>query len=148
MLSHALLLILACSLSPMRTTVDGCPIECPPIPSSAIAGSLPLGITLLVTPGIPIPGSSEIGGCPSSCTLCLQQIAVQFSNNGNHDYCLTVDINGAGPSGPFKTYVKTGFLFARCDDTFCALLALTKCDGSGAPQGYQALYCLSCGCGS
>ncbi len=102
--------------------------------------------TLFVTLGATVPGSSEVPGCLSSCTLCLQQIAVQFSNNGAHDVCMTVDVNGAGPSQPFKNYVKTAFLIARCETTFCALLSLTKCDNPVLPLGYQALYCLSCGC--
>lgn len=141
-------MLLASLLALMSTTaaIDDCPYPCTAAASEATTGSIPVGVTLFVVPGVPMDGTALNQECTTHCTPCLGLISIQFQPNGE-PVCMTLDMNGAGPSQPFVKYIRTGYLIANCDSAFCVNINLTTCHNPVTGLGYTALYCMNCGCG-
>src|SRR5690349_4018449 len=91
---------------------EECPKACPATASNSSSGTVPPGVSLLLTTyGTTVSGSAT--DICATCEQCSQPISVQYNGNG-HGYCIRFDHGGTGWSNWLNHFSRFGVLLANC----------------------------------
>lgn len=107
-------------------------------------GSVPSGITFLVTPSN-VTNGIGVPECAATCETCSGKITVAF--NGLGAYCMTYD-QGGGWSSPVSVYARTGLLRSRCGDPTpsFACFRIGACAALPGAYVFEECWLLDCQC--